>query len=152
MAKSFGSGAEVKSYIIMHMKPAVKAVQDKIHDIIEGYLYAFYGEYQPKYSQRTWQVFDSLVKTAVVREGNGWVGEVYFDISALSHPTSYYNNGFLVQRHWTEEKILGNVMTSGTHGGRGVGIPVWDESMESINPAWIDWLKKELIANGIPVR
>lgn len=151
---TFNSVAELESYVIQRMKPAVQAVQDKVHKIIQNYLYAFYGEYDPNVYVRTWQVFDSLVKTAVVRKGNGWEGEVYFDLGALNHPTvSTGKHGEEVVREWSEAKILHSVMVGATHGEKGpAGIPVWTTAMGDISPDWIQWLKQELIANGIPVK
>lgn len=154
MIKIFNSVAELKSYVIMQMKPAVEAVQEKIHRIIENYLYAFYGEYQPSISVRTWQIFDSLVKTSVVQNGNGWEGEVYFDLDALNHPKRYIgqDGSTVVTSDWNEIEILSSVMTGATHGGAIGGIPVWTTAMGDINPEWIQWFKQELIANEIPVQ
>ena len=150
---TFNSVAELESYVIQRMKPAVQAVQERVHRIIENYLFAFYGEYQPSVAVRTWQVFDSLVKTAVIRSGKGWEGEVYFDLGALSHPRQYIGqNGRTVYSKWDEGKILSSVMTGATHGGAAGGIPVWTTAMGDINPEWLQWFKQELIAAGIPVQ
>lgn len=153
MTKVFNSVAELESYVIQRMKPAVQAVQEKVRKIIENYLYLFYGEYQPSVAVRTWQVFDSLVKTAVVRSGKGWEGEVYFDLGALSHPPSYIGqDGRTVKKGWSEAEILASVMTGATHGGATGGVPVWTTAMGEINPQWVSWFKQELIAAGIPVQ
>lgn len=153
MAKVFNSVAELESYVVQRMKPAVQAVQEKIHKIIENYLYLFYGEYQPSVAVRTWQVFDSLVKTAVVRSGKGWEGEVYFDLGALNHPSSYIGqDGRTVTNGWSEAEILASVMTGATHGGATGGVPVWTTAMGEINPQWVSWFKQELIAAGIPIQ
>lgn len=155
MAKSFGSGAEIKSYIIAQMKPAVKEVQEKVYDVCTKFLNVFYGEYEPQVSIRTYQLFNSLVKTDVRKSGNGWTADVYFDIGALSHPTSYTGqDGRLVQKKWSEDKIMTTALKTGTHGGTwtGVGgIAIWDESLGVISPQAIQWIKQELIAAGIPV-
>lgn len=154
MAKSFGSGAEIKSYIIAQMKPAVKEVQEKVRKTFEDYLYAYYGEYQPVVSERTWQLFDSLVKTNVVRTGNGWSASVYFDIGALHHPESYWSNDWFVEKKWSEDEIMTTALTSGTHGGTWTGVEglkIWDESHDCISKEWLKWFKSALIAAGIPV-
>lgn len=149
---TFNSVTELEKYVIQRMQPAVKAVQEKVHQIIFNYLNAFYGEYAPSVYERTYQVLDSLVKSDVVRKGNGWEGEVYFDLSALNHPRQYIGqDGRTVYANWSEPKILHSVMVGGTHGGKVGGIPVWLEAMDTVNPAWIQWLKQELIAAGIPI-
>lgn len=150
---TFNSVAELESYVVQRMQPAVRAVQEKVHQIIFNNAQAFYGEYEPHVAERTYQVLNSLVKSDVVRKGNGWEGEVYFDLSRLSHPRSYIGqDGRTVISNWSEAKILHSAMVSGTHGGAVPGIPIWLEAMDTVNPAWIQWLKQELIANGIPVR
>lgn len=150
---TFNSVAELENYVIKRMQPAVSAVQEKVHQIIFNYLNAFYGEYEPSVAIRTYQILDSLVKSDVVRKGNGWEGEIYFDLSRLSHPSRYTGqDGRTVTSDWSEAKILHGVLVSGTHGGAVPGIPVWLEAMDTVNPAWIQWLKQELIANGIPVK
>lgn len=153
MAKTFNSVSELESYIVKKMQPAVKNVQDKVEQIAFNMLQAFYGEYEPSVAIRTYQVLNSLVKTSVVNTGNGWEGEVYFDLSSLNHPKSYIgNNGKVVTSNWSEAEILSSVMTSGTHGGAVGGIAVWNELMGVIDPACIQWLKQELVAAGIPIR
>lgn len=150
---TFNSIAELESYVIKRMQPAVRAVQEKIHQIFFNSVNAFYGEYEPSVAIRTYQVLNSLVKTNVVNTGKGWEGEVYFDLSALNHPKSYIGqDGSTVTSDWSEGQILSSVMTGGTHGGAISGIPVWNEAMDTINPAWVQWFKQELIAAGIPVR
>lgn len=150
---TFNSVAELESYVIQRMQPAVRAVQEKVHQIIQKYLEQFYGEYQPSVAVRTWQVFNSLVKTAVVRSGKGWEGEVYFDLGALNHPPSYIGqDGRTVKKGWSEAEILASVMTGATHGGATGGVPVWTTAMGEINPQWVSWFKQELIAAGIPVQ
>ena len=150
---TFNSVAELESYVIQRMKPAVQAVQEKVHQIIFNYLNAFYGEYEPSVAIRTYQVLDSLVKTNVVSTGKGWEGEVYFDLGRLSHPRQYIGqDGRTVTSDWSEGQILASVLTGATHGGAAGGIPVWSEAMGTINPAWLQWFKQELIAAGIPIQ
>lgn len=150
---TFNSVAELELYVVQRMHPAVRAVQERVHQIIQKYLEQFYGEYQPSVAIRTWQVFNSLVKTAVVRSGKGWEGEVYFDLGALSHPSSYIGqDGRTVTKGWSEGAILASVMVGATHGGATGGVPVWTNAMGEINPQWVSWFKQELIAAGIPVQ
>lgn len=149
---TFNSVAELKSYIIKRMQPAVRNVQEKVHQIMFNWLNAFYGEYDPSVYIRTFQVLDSLVKTNVVSTGNGYEGEVYFDLNALSHPRQYIGqDGRTVYANWDEGTILNSVMTGSTHGGVVGGTAVWTEAMSVITPECIQWLKQELIAAGIPI-
>lgn len=153
MAKTFNSVAELEAYVIKKMQPAVKEVQEKVERIAFNMLQTFYGEYEPVVAIRTYQVLNSLVKTNVIRTGNGWECEVYFDLGALNHPKSYIGkNGKVVTSDWSEEEILSSVMTSGTHGGAIGGIAVWNELMDIIDPSCIQWLKQELISAGIPIQ
>lgn len=150
---TFDSIAELENYVVQRMQPAVRNVQEKIHQIIFNYLNAYYGEYEPRVAIRTYQILDSLVKSDVKRSGNGWEAEVYFDLGRLSHPRRYTGqDGSLVTSDWSEARILHGVMIEGTHGGAMPGLPVWSEAMNTVNPAWIQWLKQELIAAGIPIQ
>lgn len=150
---TFDSVEALEAYVVQRMQPAVRNVQEKIHQIIFNYLNAFYGEYEPSVAIRTYQILDSLVKSDVKRSGNGWEAEVYFDLGRLAHPRSYIGqDGRTVHANWSEAKILHSVMVGGTHGGAVSGLPVWSEAMNTVNPAWIQWLKQELIAAGIPIQ
>lgn len=152
MSKTFGSGAEVKAYVLKQMQPAVKEVQEKVHDVCTKFLNVFYGEYEPSIAIRTYQVFNSLTKTEVKKRGNGWEAEVYFDLSKLNHPKQYIGqDGRTVTMGWNENQVMHSVMIGHAHGSKPGGTAVYTEALEQISPQAVQWLKQELIAAGIPV-
>lgn len=153
MAKVFNSTEEIRNYVLSRMDVAVKRVQEKVYDVCSRFLNMFYGEYNPMVSERTYQVFNSLVKSDVRRSGDTVEAEVYFDLSALSHPRQYIGqDGRTVYANWSESQIMESVMTGATHGGRADGTAVYIESLGMVSPQAIQWLKQELIACGVPVR
>lgn len=153
MSMVFNSTEEIKAYVLSRMDVAVRQVQEKVYDVCMRFLNVFYGEYSPTVSERTYQIFNSLVKSDVKRSGNSVEAEVYFDLSALSHPRSYVGqDGRIVHANWSESQIMASVMTGSTHGGRTDGTPVYIESLGVVSPQAVQWLKQELIACGVPVR
>lgn len=145
--------SEIKKDILKKMPKAVRVVQEKVHDVCTKFLNMFYGEYDPYVAIRTYQVFNSLVKSDIRSTGNGFEADVYFDLSALNHPSSYMGqNGIMVHRNWSESEIMSSVMTGSTHGGRADGTPVFTEADAQVAVKARQWLAQELRAAGIPIR
>lgn len=153
---TFNSIAELERYVQQRMVRAIVKVRKQVYDIIYDVVMQYYGEYTPVASIRTGQLANSLTEGLVKTTGNGAEAEIYFDVSALSHPDSYMGKlGYAVNKRWSEEEILSTAMTSGTHGGTwtGVsGIEIWGESLNLLNDKVIEIIKRELIAAGIPIR
>lgn len=145
--------SEIKKDILRKMPKAIAAVQKKVDDVCAKYLNVFYGEYEPSVAIRTYQVFNSLVKSDIRRTGNGFEADVYFDLSALNHPISYTGqNGMTVNRNYSESSIMSSVMIGSTHGGAVGGTPVFTEADAQVAANARQWLAQELRAAGIPIR
>lgn len=148
----------MEDYIMDGLYKTVESGRNKVYQVIHLALEKYYGEYTPQFFKRTEQVLNSLVVSDVVSTGNGYKAEIYFNLGALNHPDifTYTKNGkeYKMDGSWDENRILNSVMLSGTHGGlKNVkGTAVWTESMKVLDSAFINFLKKELIANGIPVK
>ena len=155
---SFKNIKAMEDYIMEALYNTVESGRNKAYEVIHMALKKYYGEYTPEFFKRTEQILHSLVIGDVVSTGNGYKAEVYVNIGALNHPDifEYNKNGkeYKMKKSWDEEKILDSVMTWGSHGGaKNVsGTAVWTESMKILDSAFINFLKKELIANGIPVK
>lgn len=153
-------------------KGLMKTINDgsaKAHQVIEKALHKFYGESEPAFTRRTGQILNSLVKTSVTGGGGTYRASVYFDVGALHHPDSYVGKtGITIESDYSEQEILETVMTSKYHGGKwsgawrsgqwqtgktgtSKGTAVWTESMMELDAEFIEFLKNELISNGIPV-
>lgn len=165
---TFRTTQELEDAINKGLMKTVQSGSIKAEKIIEKSLNKFYGEYNPKFTRRTQQVLNSLVRESVTGGGGKYKASVYFDLGALHHADSYESKtGITVKSDYSEQDILKTVMTSGYHGGewsggwRGgkwtgktgttKGTAVWTESIAELDATFIEFLKNELISNGIPV-
>lgn len=165
---TFSSMEELKNYILKCSEFAIVEAQKKVANIINHFLTQYYREFEPEVYVRTEQLLRSLTKSRVIRTDNGWVAEVYFDLSALDYSNrivpsqfSSYGSGHNTyhRENWTHENdawVLETAMTGGNtgrpHGGYESGTKIWNESLNILNKEAIDILKKKLIEAGIPVK
>ena len=149
----FHNERELKNYILSCSDFAIKAAQEKVMMIINHFLTEFYREFTPEVYDRTEQLLRSLTKSNIKSTGNGWVAEVYFDLSALDYSINRVNSS---QTYWSEEEVLENAMVGKyPHGGytKATGnTQIWTESMKVLTKERIEILKKSLIEAGIPVK
>lgn len=166
---TFDSLEALKSYILSKSGVAIKMAQEKVFRLIEDYILKYYTEFDPAVYERTYQLLCSLVKTAVVSTGNGWVAEVYFDASTLDYHIKHmtkvkvdggymnpYNhvitsNGVFQNSKGDANKVLESA-AHGSHGGYTSGTAIWDDPMKILNKEAYNMLKKALIDAGIPVK
>lgn len=149
----FKTTDELKNYILSRSELAVQETKEKVFKIIFNVVAQYYNEFQPEDYQRTLQLLFSLVDTDARKQGNGFVAEVYFDIGSIDYqePKKHRKN----PDDWSDEEIINEIMTGGSHGGYiapNGNTKVWTESMEILNAELIQILKQELIKNGIPVK
>lgn len=161
---TFNSYNELEKYILSKSQVAIKLAQDKVANIINHFLTQYYNEFSPLFYLRTYQLLNSLVKTDIKSTGNGWVAEVYFDLSALDYsirvvpiqfPWADHHSTFH-RKEWTganDAWVLETAMTGELpHGGAYGGTAIWTESMKELTKGKIEILKKALIDAGIPVK
>ena len=147
----FKNTEDLKNYILMRSQGAIVKAQEQIYAIINRFLKEYYAEFSPSLYERTYQLFQSLVKTDIVSTGNGWIAEVYFDLDALDYSIKRLHGVNVPNKGWSEEKTLGAAM-HGSHGGYTSGTAVWDESLNVLNAEAINILKRMLISEGIPIK
>lgn len=153
----FRSSAEMQNYILSHcLKDAVQETMNKIEKIIEECVRKFYSEYSPILYERTYQLLHSYIKVNAIRSGNGYEAEIYFDAGTMNHAVKNLDTGDSFSNSgWSEETILETALAgSAPHGGwpPAGGNGIWNDVLPLINGQVINWLKAELIANGLPVR
>lgn len=166
---TFKTNDELKNYILKQSQFAIMQVQAKVFQVIQKFVKQYYTEFSPEVYERTYQLFQSLVKSDVKLTDNGWVAEVYFDLDKLDYqikkltkwPTQggYMNpfNGKISSSGWfpnpkgSAEKTM-EAAAHGSHGGKESGTAIWDESLNILNRDAINMLKEALINNGIPVK
>lgn len=149
----FKTTDELKNYILSRSELAVQETKEKVFKIIFDVVAQYYNEFQPKEYDRTLQLLFSLVDTDARKQGNGFVAEVYFDVGSIDYqePKKHRKN----PDDWSNEEIIDEIMTGGSHGGYiapNGNTKVWTESIGILNAELIQILKQELIKNGIPVK
>lgn len=136
---------QIKADLTKKVGVAVENVKQGVVNIIMNEINRFYGEYDPTWYQRSYQIrsaVERMANSAVKTYNVGASFRIYVDSSMFNH----------IKGSWTEEMILDSVMVWGTHGHASPGTPVWTKSMEIINPRMQSIIKEKLIAAGIPVK
>ena len=148
-------------------------MQENVYQIINRFVKEYYSEYtpgdyhkqlqidndrlgKPTYAsmyvyERTYQLYQSLVKSRVVRSGNGFKAEVYFDADRLDYYFKLVNGEQVHNKGWSEEKTLESA-AHGYHGGLIAGTAIWDEPIAILDQQSNEMLKRELIKAGIPLK
>ena len=144
---TFHSIEELKQYILSHSQNALQKATEQVYQIINRFVKEFYAEYSPSMYDRTYQLYQSLVKTDVEVSGNGCTAYVYFDFSSLVYMTGSRPSGSQVM----------NAAAYGGHGAEGLhviagGTGIWSEPMRILSTEAIEILKRMLIAEGIPIK
>lgn len=144
---TFHSIEELKQYILSHSQNALQKATEQVYQIINRFVKEFYAEYSPSMYDRTYQLYQSLVKTDVEVSGNGCTAYVYFDFSSLVYMTGSRPSGSQVM----------NAAAYGGHGAEGLhviagGTGIWSEPMQILSTEAIEILKRMLIAEGIPIK
>lgn len=144
---TFHSIEELKQYILSRSQNALQKATEQVYQIINRFVKEFYAEYSPSMYDRTYQLYQSLVKTDVEVSGNGCTAYVYFDFSSLVYMTGSQPSGSQVM----------NAAAYGGHGAEGLhviagGTGIWSEPMQILNTEAIEILKRMLIAEGIPIK
>lgn len=144
---TFHSIEELKQYILSRSQNALQKATEQVYQIINRFVKEFYAEYSPSMYDRTYQLYQSLVKTDVEVSGNGCTAYVYFDFSSLVYMTGSQPSGSQVM----------NAAAYGGHGAEGLhviagGTGIWSEPMQILSTEAIEILKRMLIAEGIPIK
>lgn len=143
----FKNEAQLKSFLLSKCQNALIKAQEQVYQIIDRFVKEFYAEFSPEMYERTYQLFQSLVKSDIIKTANGYKAEVYFDFSSLVYTSGFSPSG---------EQVM-NAAAYGGHGAEGLhiiagGTGIWDEPKQILNAEAINILKKMLISEGIPIR
>ena len=148
----FNSEAQLKAFLMPKIQNAVIKAQEQVYQIIDRFVKEFYAEYPPEGKdimyQRTYQLFQSLVKSDIISTGNGFEAEVYFDLSSLDYVTGARPSG---------EQVMG-AAEWGRHGAMGLavadfkGTSIWHDPLEILDAEAINILKRMLISEGVPIK
>ena len=82
---TFNNTKELKSYIFKKSESAMIQAQSKVYQIVNTFVKEFYVGYSPAQYERTYQLYQSLIKSDVQISGNSVTATVYFDASRLDY-------------------------------------------------------------------
>lgn len=130
---------------------ALKQAQGVVYEIIRDVIMQFYEDYDPVLYERTEQLLYSLVKGDIRPSANGWVVDVYFDLSSLNYVTGNQPTGEQVMEAAAQglHGAIGSNLLY-VEGNRGIG--VWKDSLQILDVEAIRILRDRLIEQGIPIR
>ena len=123
---------------------ALKDTQDVIYEALQFELTNYYQEITPKIYNRTYELFNSIIKTDVAMSSDGFYCTVEVDPSYLNYT---YKGGATGLEVW-------EWANANTHGGTVKGnIEVWNNAMNSLGgeQGIIATMKQNLIKYGVPV-
>lgn len=148
----FKNEKQLKDFLLSKCKIAIAQAEERIYRVIDGALKQYYSEFEPDEYIRTKQLLHSLVKSDVKKVGNGYEAEVYFDGSLMHYETEHVlrKSGWYGSATWGADEVLDTAM-HGSHGGYIDGTAIWGTSKAVLGDIYA-LIKKELIAQGIPVK
>lgn len=143
----FKNEKQLENFLLKKSRLALLKAQDRVYVIIKRFLRQFYNEYDPVAYERTYQFLESLVQSRIIRDGNGYKAEVYFNLDYIYETgTNPSGEDVMQAAEW------------GRHGAMGLavadfkGTSVWHESLAVLNAEAIEILKQMLISEGIPIK
>ena len=147
---TFKNKSELEEFLLNKSAYALKNAQNIIYDIIQKFVREFYADYSPEMYERTYQLYNSLVKSGVEwNGGTGYTVYVYFDYNSLNYITGAQPSG---------EQVM-DAAAWGFHGAEGLrmvrgetGVNIWRDPMRYISAEAINILKEKLIEQGIPIK
>lgn len=151
----FNNTKELKSYIFKKSESAMIQAQSKVYQIVNTFVKEFYVGYSPAQYERTYQLYQSLIKSDVQISGNSVTATVYFDASRLDYYMKMINGKESPNHGWSAETVLNVAMISGVpHGGYSPagGNGIYLEAIAKLNQEAIKVLKDSLVSAGIPIR
>ena len=152
---TFKNTKELKSYIFKKSESAMIQAQSKVYQIVNTFVKEFYVGYSPAQYERTYQLYQSLIKSDVQISGNSIIATVYFDASRLDYYMKVINGKESPNHGWSAETVLNVAMISGVpHGGYSPagGNGIYLEAIAKLNQEAIKVLKDSLVSAGIPIR
>lgn len=146
---TFKNNSELIEFLWHAAYMALRNAQGTVYEIIHDFVRQFYDDYSPELYERTEQLLNSLVKGDIRPSKNGWVADVYFDLSSLNYVTGAQPSG---------EQVM-EAAVYGGHGAEGLrvvsgntGVNVWYDPVQVLDQEAIRILRDRLIEQGVPIR
>ena len=134
---------------------ALRNAQTVVYDIIQDYLQQFYADYDPVLYNRTEQLLRSLVKGDIRASADGFVADIYFDLSSLNYATGNNPTGEQVMKAAAQGlhgAIGSNLLYVDPTISGGTGVSVWNDPLNVLDAEAIRILRDRLVEEGIPIK
>lgn len=148
---TFKNRSELLNFLYDKAYSALRNAQGTVYEIIRDFVVQFYEDYDPVLYERTEQLLRSLVRGDIRPSANGWVADVYFDLSSLNYITGNQPTGEQVMR----------AAAQGLHGAIGedflyvqgdTGVSIWNDPLQVLDAEAIRVLRDRLREQGIPIK
>ena len=151
--------------LLQKTKNAVIKAEETVYNIIHRFVKEYYAEYDPIEYVRTYQFYQSLVKSEITPADNGqlgWKARVYFDLDKLDYyMKTTRSKGTKVndENHFDdpldERGVLHRILTEELHVKKPrkvYAIPIWKESIKFLDEQGFNLLKRMLQTEGVPIK
>ena len=68
---TFNNIEEVEKYVLEQARRSLITVQEEVYMIVNRFVKQYYAEFSPEVYERTYQLYRSLVKSEIKKDGNG---------------------------------------------------------------------------------
>ena len=152
----FKNEKQLKDFLLAKCRSALINTQEQVYRILEKFMQEYYADYSPELYERTYQLYNSLIKFDITPTNNGYKTEVGFDIKSLQYMSGAQPSG---------EQVM-KAASTGYHGAIGVsnGVPLkfvagdtetvlWNEQLRvGVQAEALKILKNMIIAEGISIK
>ena len=147
----FKNKNDLLSFLYDKTYTALRNAQSTVYEIIHDFVVQFYEDYDPVLYERTEQLLCSLVRGDIRPSANGWVADIYFDLSSLNYITGNQPTGEQVMKAAAQglHGAIGSDLLY-VHGNSGVG--VWNDALQVLDAEAIRILRDRLREQGIPIK
>lgn len=153
---TFKNKKQLEEFLLAKCKNALINTQERVYRILEGFMQEYYADYSPELYERTYQLYNSLIKFEITPTINGYETKVGFDIDGLRYMTGAQPS---------DEQVM-KAASIGYHGAIGVsngvalkfvagdtGTMLWNEQLRvGVQAEALKILKNMIIAEGIPIK
>jgi hypothetical protein len=155
MATTYGKSIkDVEKFLEQKVIYALKQTQNEVYKVIQDFIRKYYDEQvfydgnvmtnKPKYYERTFQFFNSLVKSEIKKNGNTYWCEVYIDPTQLDY---YAHDGIevleMINRGYHADTSMNNGSTYNTPYNIHSEIHFWDDALDTFERA--NFILNELV-------
>lgn len=155
---------ELNTVLLQKTRNAVIKAQEQVYAVVNRFVKEYYAEYDPIEYVRTYQFYQSLVKSEITPADNGqlgWKARVYFDLDKLDYymkttrsKGTKVNDMQNFDDPLDQKGVMSRVM-KGLHVVKPhivQGTPIWDETRKFLDEQGFNLLKRMLQTEGVLIK